>query len=415
MKGFLCAAFGPSQSIGDHNHWMFAKELGYKINKKLGKYGAFNEKEAFKLGAVFGSQRNTSESLAILSRYFVKEDGDKRERVEHPSLRIFKRNANPLMTSYSFIETLQNHAMGWGNGYAELQMERGGTRVINAWPIPPDRCRPVPFENSKGELDIVYEILLPDGSTKFIKKELMLHIKGISFDGISGQSIISCACRAIGLGDELENFATKFYEQGIIGGGFIEVPAGMQKDAIKNLREDLAEWNEGIDNAHRFKYLYDSVKYSASGIKPEEAQFVATRTALAGTIAMFYRQPLHKLGLMEKINYNSAELLNTEFVTDTLMPWGTRWEQEVDMKFFTEPADKDIHMKFNYNVLLRGDSKSRAEYYRTLVMSGIMTRNEARKLEDFSPLNGGDELLQPLNMIEAGSEKKDAAQERVQD
>jgi hypothetical protein len=48
--------------------------------------------------------------------------------------------------------------------------------------------------------------------------------------------------------------------------------------------------------------------------------------------------------------------------------------------------------------LLRGDAKSRAEYYASGIVNGWLTRNEARKLEDFDPLDGLDEPLVPLNM-----------------
>lgn len=426
MKGFLvntanAATFGRSQNLGDPHHWIFNEELGYpkrSLSSRPG-HGLLSNEDAFRLSPIFACQRNISESLAMLPRHFIRSPTPQAREVvtDHPSLDIFKRKANSLMTSNVFVKTLQNHALGWGNGYAELQMEEGGTRVLSAWPIPPTHCRPVCFINSEGEPDIYYEILLSDGTRTRIRKERILHIKGISFDGIHGISIIGAACRAIGLGDALEEFAIKFYEEGMIGGGFIQVPAGMDRTALENLRADLEEMNDsGLDGAHRFKFLYDSVTFAQNFIKPDEAQFILTRDAQIKDFARFYRHPLHKLNEMKEVSYNSAELMNTEWVVDTLQPWGTAWEEEVAVRFFTESEDLNIEMRFNYNALLRGDSVNRSNFYRTMIMSGVMTQNEARGLEDLPPVDGADELLTPLNMTtERISEKQDDARQRVQD
>jgi len=47
---------------------------------------------------------------------------------------------------------------------------------------------------------------------------------------------------------------------------------------------------------------------------------------------------------------------------------------------------------------MRGDNKSRADFYQRGTQAGWLTRNEARKLENLPPLDGLDEPLTPLNM-----------------
>jgi hypothetical protein len=50
--------------------------------------------------------------------------------------------------------------------------------------------------------------------------------------------------------------------------------------------------------------------------------------------------------------------------------------------------------------LMRGDSASRTAYYQGGIQSGWLTRNEAREAEGYDPLDGLDEPLMPLNMVE---------------
>lgn len=103
-------------------------------------------------------------------------------------------------------------------------------------------------------------------------------------------------------------------------------------------------------------------------------------------------------------------------MNDTLLPWVCRWEQELKRKLFTEPTDNRKYIKFNLNALLRGDSLARANFYRTMIMSGVMTRNEARAREDLPPIAGADELLVPLNMESADkSDHEMDAEQRISD
>lgn len=52
---------------------------------------------------------------------------------------------------------------------------------------------------------------------------------------------------------------------------------------------------------------------------------------------------------------------------------------------------------------MRGDAYSRSSYYQTGIQNGWLTRNEARIAESLNPLEGLDEPLRPLNMVEEGS------------
>lgn len=49
---------------------------------------------------------------------------------------------------------------------------------------------------------------------------------------------------------------------------------------------------------------------------------------------------------------------------------------------------------------LKGDTKSRMEAYAIAIQNGIMTPNEARAKENLNPMEGGDDILIPLNMTQ---------------
>ena len=74
------------------------------------------------------------------------------------------------------------------------------------------------------------------------------------------------------------------------------------------------------------------------------------------------------------------------------------------MSLIPETKRASHFAKFNVNSLLRGDMKSRAEFYTKLQQTGSLSPNEIRALEDLDPRDGGDIYLTPMNMLINGKE-----------
>ena len=68
---------------------------------------------------------------------------------------------------------------------------------------------------------------------------------------------------------------------------------------------------------------------------------------------------------------------------------------------------EDVYINFNVNGLLRGDIKTRMEWYRFGIEHGILTPNNVNEAEDtglFIPADkGGDDYIRPLNFTVIGA------------
>ena len=376
-----------------------------------------SEESALFNSAVFACDRAISESIAMLPRniYRGEENGKREIEKKNKASKVLRREANPIQTSYKFFETTQRRALDKGNGYAELQFDSETGDVVAAWPIPSERVKPVVFMK-KGLPEIAYEIKLPDDSTVTLSKDRILHIAGIGFDGLQGYPLVQYMQNAVGLGAALEEYSSLFFKQGAEIPGYVSLPDSFNVEQISNVRLQNEIHNNGLSNAHRWKFLYESAQFTPTGHSPSDSQMTESKVFQIQEVARFYRMPLHKIQETSKAGgYSSIEQFNIEFVNDTLMPWIVNWEQEINRKFFSH--DEELYVKFNVNALLRGDSAARSTYYRTMVFSSIMTPNEARGLEDMPPIDGGNERLIPLNMLEDGkaSDKSLDAKERLQD
>ena len=87
-----------------------------------------------------------------------------------------------------------------------------------------------------------------------------------------------------------------------------------------------------------------------------------------------------------------------EFVQYCLMPYIVRLEEEFNRKLLREDEFEEFYFLFSLNGLLRGDAKTRSEYYKNMNLIGSMSANEIRALEDMNAYEGGDEYFVQENM-----------------
>lgn len=418
----LSKAFAPKSAAGELTKDWMPRSWAEGGGARLSNSGVLiTDALAQQNAAAFACRRAISESLAILPRKTFRElADDTNEPVKHQSLKCLRKLANPMLTSYNFFNLQQGLAISKGNAYAELQFDRNTGNVIAMWPLPPDKVEPRVVLKNRNP-DLVYALRTDESTEVIIPKDRILHISGLGFDGVKGYPLMEFMANALGLSQALEDYSSLFFKQGAGINGYVTIPDNYTLDQITNMRTQLAFSNDGLSNAHRWKFLYESAKFQPAGATPDQAQMTDSKIYQVQEVARFHRMPLHKI--QENSNnsgYSSLEQFQNEFVNDTLLPWITNWEQEINIKFFGDEED-DHYIKFNTNLFLRGDAKARSTFYRTMVMSGIMSRNEARRLEELSPVPGADELLVPLNMMEASEsegndpEKGANARERISD
>lgn len=133
-----------------------------------------------------------------------------------------------------FRETLQGHLCLWGNAYAEIQRDNGN-RIVALWPRAPHKTHPVRHPDS-GQLFYVTTDGMQDGKQRAIAADDMLHIPGLSMDGMLGLSPIQQARQAMGLAIATEKFGAQFFGNGSRPGGILTHPAKLSQLASDNLR-----------------------------------------------------------------------------------------------------------------------------------------------------------------------------------
>lgn len=362
---------------------------------KAGVY--INEENSMRYAAVQACVRVLSEDIAALPLYLYRRTGQggKERASGHPLYRILRMTPNPEMTAISFKEALMVNVLLTGNAYAFIEMNGAG-RVIALWPMVSSDV--TPYRSGSGA------IRYRAGSVDLSAAEV-LHIPGLGFDGLVGMSPITYARESIGLGLAAEQFGGQFFKNGTHLGGVISVPTKLSDEAFERTKTQFQQMYRGLQNAHGVPLLEGGATYQQIGIAPEDAQFLETRKYQRSEIAGIFRVPPHMLGDLEHATFSNIEHQDISYLQRSLLPWLTRIEQAMTVKLLTAEEQKEYVIEHETGSFMRGDTKSRFEAYAIGITNGILSVNEARGKENLNPVDGGDEILRPLNMDVIGSDR----------
>lgn len=395
LKGLFRSRDKPQNRVGSGFSFLFGSTTSGKT---------VNERTAMQTTAVYACVRILAEAIAGLPLhiYRYRLDGGKECISQHPLYYLLHNEPNPEMTSFVFRETLMSHLLLWGNAYAQV-IRDGLGRVLGLYPLLPNKMDV--NRSASGELvytyyrDVDESGLKPKGGYVTLRRDEVLHIPGLGFDGLVGYSPIAMAKNAIGMAMATEEYGASFFANGANPGGVLEHP-GVVKDP-KRVRESWNTVYQGSANAHRIAVLEEGMKFHQIGIPPEEAQFLQTRKFQINEIARIFRVPPHMVGDLEKSSFSNIEQQSLEFVKYTLDPWVVRWEQALQQSLLLPSEKPRYFVKFNVDGLLRGDYQSRMSGYATARQNGWMSANDIRELEDMNRIpaeEGGDLYLVNGNM-----------------
>lgn len=284
--------------------------------------------------------------------------------------------------------------MLYGNAYAKINFNEAG-RPVSLIPMHPQDVR---VKLVDGEKVFTYK----DKET-FLDYEV-LHIVGLSFNGLTGKSPIQVAREAIAIGLAAQEYGARFYSNGANTGGVITAPGRLSSEAIQRLKQSWNRANSGLSASHGTAILEEGMKYDKIGLDPEAAQFLQSRKFQVNEIARIFRIPPSYLADLD----NSSTRANVEqqaiqFVRDCITPYVRRFEVELNRKLFRD-NERNYYAYFSVEGLMRGDLKGRYDAYAVARNWGWLSVNDIRDLENLNPIEGGDVYLTPLNMQRAGED-----------
>lgn len=356
-----------------------------------------DEQSAMQISTVYACVRMLAETVAALPLHLYRyTDGGKGKEsaFDHPLYRILYRQPNDEMSSFIWRETMMTHLLLWGNAYSQI-IRDGRNNVLGLYPLLPENVEV--DRDEQGQLYYIYhaytdEVPGEQNQDIYFRKDEILHIPGLGFNGLVGFSPIAMMKNSLGTTLAVEKYGASFFKNGAQPSGVLEHP-GVLKDPQK-IRDNWTAVYGGANNAHRVAVLEEGMAYKAISLPPEDSQFLSTRQFGVEEICRIFRVPPHMVQSLEHATFSNIEHQSIDFVVHTLTPWLVRFEQAIIKDLLLEEEQDVLFPKFNVDGLLRGDYQSRMNGYATGISNGFLSPNDIHRLENMDLIpaeEGGDD------------------------
>lgn len=287
---------------------------------------------------------------------------------------------------FSLIEHWMMSLLHRGNAYGYKRRDQLG-RVVGLRPIHPDRVKVGRSDDGTK----VFKV----GNDPFTAREI-LHIPGLSYDGVSGLDPLSVHRDALGVAAAADEYAGRAFGVGDHTRAYIAIPQTLNEEQANEIKAQWERFHKGMQNLGELGVLGNGAEYRTVGLDPEQTQMLETRQFEVSEVARILRIPPHKLYDLSRATFSNIEHQSIEAVVDSIRPWVVRIEAHVNNDPDLLPG-RGQFIEFSLEGLLRGDTATRYAAYSSAVGRPWMTGDEARRFENLPPIAGLDVVAEQGN------------------
>lgn len=341
---------------------------------------------ALGVSAWYRGARYLSETVASLPVHtFRGAQTDRQRRADPPWL----RQPDVEMPWFGLVEHWMMSLLHRGNAYA-FKLRGPSGQVTGLRALHPDRVR-------VGQADDGTKVFQIDGRTDmgFTRREV-LHIPGLSYNGVTGLDPLSIMAESLGRAAAADEFASQSFGQGNHLQAYLSVPQEITAEQANELKAQWERFHKGMQNLNEFGVLGNGAEYKTVSLTPEQQQLLETRKFEVTEIARFLGVVPHKLYDLERATFSNIEAQAIEAVVDGIRPWAVRFEAWINFDGSLLPARNFV--EWQLEGLLRGDSKTRGEFYNLGITGGWLSPASAARRENEPAPPELDYWLRPLNM-----------------
>lgn len=339
--------------------------------------GAVTPATAETLATVTACISAISETIASLPLPVYRRTESGREKAtEHPLYRVLHDAPNERQSALEFREMMTAAMLLRGNSYARIVRGADG-QVRQLLPIHNDRMTVLDLENGR----IGYEVTLPTGSKERLIQDDVFHLRHRSDDGVLGISPIARSKATLELAIAERDHGVDTFSNGSKLLGVLKVPGRLNPDQRTALKASWATYKAGGTPV-----LEEGMDFAPVSMTLEDAEWIAARQFSVEEVCRLFRVPPTIVGDLRHGNYSNTSELFRQFVTLSLRRHLVAWEQAISRQLLTEAGRRTLFAEHGVEGLLRGDSKTRADFYHAAIGDGWMTVAEVRQLENLPKL-----------------------------
>lgn len=206
---------------------------------------------------------------------------------------------------------------------------------------------------------------------------------------------------------QADKFRTQIWRSSGRFNAYLTRPKDVQQWTDEERKKFLTAFREGWGpegaNAGKMPLLEDGMEIKPYQFNSKEAQYAETKQLSREDVAAAYHVNPSLIWHTSTQTYASAKDNARALYADCLGPVIQMLQQRINA--FLLPmvgADPDTYVVFDMTEKLKGSFEERAKILQAAVGGPWMSRNEARADNDMPPIDDGDEMIVPLNVVEGG-------------
>lgn len=358
------------------------------------------------LAAVWYAVNKIAGDIAALPLSPYERDGRNRDEArDHSAFRLMRYEPNSIQTADVFKQVMQTHVLLWGNGRAYIR-RNGNRQPVELIILPPTTetelidgekvhtCR----VDHDHRLHTVTSLEFDDTGVTTMQDKDVLHVMGLSLDGVNGLSVVGAARRSLTIGGAADARAARQMSKGFTGKVFVQSPPGSlrQEGEAKTFLEDFRKQFSADDEQQVAGLLRDGTTLETLNMSNDDMQFLESRAFQRQEVMQWFG--LESMpGDRDSVSYNSLTQKQQAYLQGPLSYWCERWEMACNKSLLRDEQKRQSshYFHFNMSAKLRGTPQERFEVYTLGRQMGVLSANEIRELEDMNPIAGGDTYENP--------------------
>lgn len=320
------------------------------------------------------------------------DGGGKEVDANHPAHALVHRDANPWASAGALRTQLTIDALLTGGGFAAANRASDG-RAVELIRLGPAAVT-VEVDELTGEPR--YKLTTATGHRFFSFRDI-IHVAPVaSLNGLTGEAPIRSAREAIALCIVLEAHAARLFRDGGRPSGILSFPQKLGAEVARRIKLSWQAATSGAASGGT-AVLEEGGSFTPLAFSSVDSEFAAMRAFQIVEIARAFGIPPTFLADFSRATWSNIVEANRQLVTFSLSPWFRSWEAAYRRVLLTdEDRAAGVSIEFVVDALLEGSTAERAEAISKFRAAGVMTANEARRLENLPALPGGDVLANPF-------------------
>lgn len=245
--------------------------------------------------------------------------------------------------------------------------------------------------------DLYY--LIPSITSKKVEPINVIHLILNSKDGITGKGIPLYARKILNIALATDNHAKNYFENGANIDGILKSSRQMSSQQKLDAKQSWMTVH-GAGKQGGIAVLGADWEYTPIGSNSSDSQMLETRKFNAEEVCRYLCIDPILLGISGSTGYNSIEQAQLSFLSHCIYPLISLIESELNRKLIRLSERDTYFIDFDENHIMFADKAATANYYSTLVSSGILSINEARHNLGYKPIDGGDKNVIPFTNLE---------------